>query len=73
MTWRGHLRADPLGWLLATDTPAVRAAALQRLGDRPADAGTGRGRRSDAMKTLAHLQDALWSDPTVTTRSSRPP
>jgi RNA polymerase sigma-70 factor, ECF subfamily len=53
MTWRGHLRADPLGWLLATDTPAVRAATLQRLGDRPADAGTSRGRRPAAMKTLA--------------------
>jgi hypothetical protein len=43
MSWRPRLRADPLGWLLATDTPAVRAATLQRLADRPADAqGPGR-------------------------------
>jgi CTP:molybdopterin cytidylyltransferase MocA len=33
MTWRAHLRADPLPWLLAADTPAVRAATLQRLLD----------------------------------------
>jgi len=38
MTWRAQLRANPLGWLLANDTLAVRAAALQRLGDLPADA-----------------------------------
>jgi hypothetical protein len=38
MTWRAHLRADPLPWLLAQDTPAVRAATLQRLLDAPADA-----------------------------------
>jgi CTP:molybdopterin cytidylyltransferase MocA len=38
MTWRTHLRADPLPWLLAADTPAVRAATLQRLLDLPAHA-----------------------------------
>ena len=37
VTWTDHLRADPVPWLLADDTPAVRAAALQRLLDRPPD------------------------------------
>jgi len=32
-----RLRADPLPWLLDADTPAVRAAALTRLLDRPHD------------------------------------
>jgi hypothetical protein len=33
MGWMEHVRADPLPWLLAEDTPAVRATALQRLLD----------------------------------------
>ena len=37
MTWTDRLRADPLPWLLDADTPAVRAAALTRLLDRPDD------------------------------------
>src|SRR5512132_4044894 len=49
MTWRGHLRADPLGWLLATDTPGVRAATLQRLLPRPALAPEVRPARAAAM------------------------
>jgi hypothetical protein len=49
MTWRGHLRADPLGWLLATDSPGVRAATLERLLDRPADAPQVRAARAAAM------------------------
>lgn len=36
VSWRNHVRADPLPWLLARDTPAVRAATLQRLlGEAP--------------------------------------
>jgi hypothetical protein len=37
MTWTDGLRGDPLPWLLEPNSPAVRAAALQRLLDRPAD------------------------------------
>ena len=37
MAWLDRLRADPLPWLLEPDSPAVRAATLQRLLDRPAD------------------------------------
>jgi hypothetical protein len=36
VTWRDHVRGDPLPWLLAEDVPAVRAATLERLLDRPA-------------------------------------
>lgn len=36
MAWTDHLTGDPLPWLLAGDTPGVRAAALQRLCDRGA-------------------------------------
>ena len=35
--WTTALRSDPTGWLLEDDDPAVRAAALQRLFDRPGD------------------------------------
>lgn len=35
-SWRARLRGDPLPWLLDADDPAVRAATLQRLFDRPA-------------------------------------
>ncbi len=37
MTWIDRLRADPRPWLLDPETPPVRAAALQRLLDRPDD------------------------------------
>ncbi len=37
MTWLDHLRADPVPWLLEESAPAVRAATLQTLLDRPAD------------------------------------
>ena len=37
MAWTDRLAADPVPWLLEPDTPAVRAATLQRLLDRPAD------------------------------------
>ena len=37
MTWIDRLRGDPRPWLLDPETPPVRAAALQRLLDRPAD------------------------------------
>lgn len=37
VSWADHLSDDPIPWLLADDTPAVRAATLQRLLGRPAD------------------------------------
>ena len=37
MTWIDRLRGDPRPWLLDPETPPVRAAALQRLLDRPDD------------------------------------
>lgn len=37
MTWVDRLNADPIPWLLDPGDPAVRAAALQRLLDRPDD------------------------------------
>ncbi|HET7517372.1 MAG TPA: nitrogen fixation protein NifH [Actinomycetes bacterium] len=48
-SWRAHLRADPLPWLLGEDTPAVRAATLRRLLDLPADAPEVRQARRVAM------------------------
>jgi hypothetical protein len=70
MTWRGHLRVDPLGWLLATDTPGVRAATLQRLLDRPADAPEVRAARAAAMavdpiRSILDAQDPAgwWAKP----------
>ncbi|HEX6888669.1 MAG TPA: hypothetical protein VF143_11235 [Candidatus Nanopelagicales bacterium] len=37
MPWTDRLLGDPVPWLLEPADPAVRAAALQRLLDRPAD------------------------------------
>ncbi len=37
VTWTDRLRGDPVSWLLEPETPAVRAAALQRLMDHPSD------------------------------------
>jgi hypothetical protein len=47
--WREHVRADPLPWLLAGETPAVRAATLQRLLGVPPDAPEVVAARSAAM------------------------
>lgn len=64
--WRDYVRADPLPWLLDDETPAVRAAALQRLCDAPADAVDVRAARKAAMladpiKTILDRQDpAGW-------------
>jgi hypothetical protein len=66
MTWLDHVRADPLPWLLATDTPGVRAATLQRLLDAPADAPEVCQARAAAMdvnpiKAMLAAQDpAGW-------------
>jgi hypothetical protein len=66
MTWLEHVRADPLPWLLAEDTPSVRAATLQRLLGAPADAPeVCRARRAamdaDPIKAVLAAQDpAGW-------------
>jgi hypothetical protein len=66
MTWLDHVRADPLPWLLSPDTPAVRAAALQRLLNDPPDALEVREARhaamdADPIKSILAAQDpAGW-------------
>jgi hypothetical protein len=69
-SWYTHVRADPLPWLLAEDTPAVRAATLQRLLDRPAGAPEVRRARAAAMevdpiKAILAAQDPAgwWAKP----------
>lgn len=47
MAWLERLHADPLPWLLAEDTPAVRAAALQCLLDRRSTTATSGGQGGD--------------------------
>ncbi|HEU4422283.1 MAG TPA: hypothetical protein VFR67_07040 [Pilimelia sp.] len=66
MSWLEHMQADPLPWLLAEDTPAVRAATLQRLLDRTATSPEVRQARAAAMdadpiKSILAAQDpAGW-------------
>jgi hypothetical protein len=66
MTWTESLNADPLPWLLEPQTPAVRAAALRSLLDRPADDPDVVAARAEAMATgpiaaiLAEQDDAGW-------------
>jgi hypothetical protein len=70
MRWLEHLRADPLPWLLEYETPAVRAATLQRLLDKAPDAPRVREARaaamdSDPIKSLLAAQDpnGWWVKP----------
>ena len=51
MTWTATLNGDPLPWLLAEDTPAVRQMALRHLLDRPVDDPQVREARAAAMQT----------------------
>jgi hypothetical protein len=64
MAWTDRLNGDPLPWLLEADTPAVRAAALQRLLDRPADDADVVAARRAAMATgpIAAILDAQQPD-----------
>jgi hypothetical protein len=59
-TWRTALRGDPLPWLMASETPAVRAQALCLLGDEPDDAPAVQRARRAAMRTdpIASILDA---------------
>jgi hypothetical protein len=70
MRWLEHVRADPLPWLLEYDTPAVRAATLQRLlGDAPDRPRVREARLaamdSDPIKSLLATQDPAgwWAKP----------
>ena len=47
--WTSQLKGDPIPWLLAEDTPAVRHLALRQLLDQPADAPEVRQARAAAM------------------------
>ena len=64
--WVAELRADPRPWLLDPATPAVRAAALQRLAGRTADDPEVVAARGDAMEVdpirgiLAAQDPAGW-------------
>lgn len=66
MTWTAALHANPLPWLLEADTPAVRAATLQALLDRPSDDTEVAAARTEAMATgpiaaiLAEQAEAGW-------------
>jgi hypothetical protein len=66
MTWADRLNADPLPWLLEEANPAVRAAALQALIDRPPDDPEVVQARAAAMATgpiaaiLAEQSEAGW-------------
>jgi hypothetical protein len=51
--WLGHLRGDPLPWLLAEDTPAVRAEARGRLLDRPSTGVEVQARHSSGKGNMA--------------------
>jgi hypothetical protein len=70
MTWTSALKGDPLPWLLAEDTPAVRQLALRHLLDRPADVQLVREARAAAMRadpiaTILAAQDGagFWVQP----------
>lgn len=70
MTWRDHLHGDPMPWLLEDDDPAVRAAALERLGGRPGDdpdvvAARAAAMRSDPIASILRAQDpeGWWEKP----------
>lgn len=66
MTWLDRLPVDPVPWLLEPEAPAVRAATLQRLLDRPGDDADVVEARAAAMScdpiaaTLAAQSDAGW-------------
>jgi hypothetical protein len=64
--WVDRLHGDPRPWLLEPDTPAARAATLQRLLGRPADDPEVLGARAAAMRcdpiaaTLAAQSPEGW-------------
>lgn len=68
--WLGALNADPLPWLLARETPAVRHLALRELCGRPVDDPEVRRARSAAMAAdpiraimAAQHPDGWWAKP----------
>ncbi len=70
MTWTHLVHSDPLPWLLDTENPAVRAATLTRLLDRPADdpevaAARRAAMRADPIRAIldAQLPSGAWAKP----------
>jgi len=70
MTWLDHVRADPRPWLLDPASPAVRAAALERLLDRPPDdpevlAARRAASAVDPIRAILDAQrpDGAWEKP----------
>lgn len=70
VVWTDLLTDDPLPWLLDPEHPAVRAATLQRLLDRPFDDPEVTDAAADAMRTdpiaailAAQSPDGWWVKP----------
>jgi hypothetical protein len=61
--WRGHLRADPLPWLLEAANPAVRHLALRQLLGRPVD----------DPEVVAVRQAAMAADPIASILAAQHP
>jgi hypothetical protein len=70
VSWTGLLNGDPLPWLLDPGAPAVRAATLTRLRDRPTDdrevvAARRAAMRTDPIRAIlqAQLPSGAWVKP----------
>lgn len=70
MAWTDHVAGDVLPWLLSPDTPAVRAATLQRLLGRRADdpdvvAARAAAMEADPIRSILEAQDpeGWWVKP----------
>jgi hypothetical protein len=70
MAWTDPLHGDPLPWLLEEDTPAVRAAALTRLLDRPGNdpevlAAQAGVMTEDPIRSILEAQEpeGCWAKP----------
>jgi hypothetical protein len=68
--WWHLLKEDPLSWLLAEETPAVRHLTLRQLLDQPKDAPVVRQARASAMQTdpiasilAAQQPEGFWAKP----------
>ena len=68
--WQATLRADPLGWLLEAEDPAVRHLVLRQLLDRPDDDPDVADSRRAAMAAdpiasilAAQEPDGHWEKP----------
>jgi hypothetical protein len=70
VSWNDHVAGDVLPWLLSAETPAVRAAALQRLLDRRAGdpdvvAARAAAMEADPIRSILRAQspEGWWVKP----------